>query len=236
MAVGLYEKLSEFICPYPEEQAEVGEGYETKLGFLSTEESEAIVKSVDALFYDAPEAVKACVADNIQLIIDLVRAVKVNAHTSFQGIRSRERGLQLLNLNDPRLFTHVWGSTEPTNWYKEFTEPGVYEYIGTPSAPEITPEEEGVIIFGFLDTIVKKDNVNSEPESAVKAVKIYKNGKIYFQSTNFECQEFTPLEEPIIVLPESNFYIQARCTAGKTRMVPVGVKILIRTNFAKMFE
>ncbi len=169
------DRLREYIRPYEEEMSEVS-GVETKLGRLSTEESELLVRSVETLLWDSPECIKSCVAENFDLLIDLVRSVKLNSHSSYIGFRSKEKGLQLLHI-DPSMFNHVWGTTDVSDWSKTIDTAGVYDFIGTPDSPETTAEEEGYIVFGFVDLVCRKDYPNAQPSSPVKHVCIVKDGR-----------------------------------------------------------
>jgi len=217
---------------YPEETAEVA-GVETKISSLSQEETERLAMSINSLLYGAPDVIVENVADNFDLVVDLVRAVKSFSRSPYQGIRSKEKGLQIIRLT-PDVFTYIWGATGATNWTYEVTIAGVYDYVGTPDSPETTAEEEGLIIFGFLDTSTTKP---------VKRVQIVKDGRSkFYQDLSFEylCAydsvPYIPLEEPILILPESSFYIKVQTSAGTTKLEPVGFKVLMRTEIAKFFE
>jgi len=236
------------IRSFREEVAEVA-GVEMKLAGLREEETEALLNMIDKYLYaNASDAVKTLVAENADLIIDLVRAVKAETKQEFAGPRARgnqltiravkaetkqefagprARGNQLtiVDLTADQL-TRVWGATGANDYSYTATATGSVDYIGTSANPESTAEEEGIIYLGFIEEAITPK---------VNKVLLTKNGDPYPYSNLCwdEQRDFylAPLPEPYFLPPETSYYISVNFfKTGKVEMKPVAFKVLQAKN------
>jgi len=210
---------------FKEESAELA-GVEMKLAALSEFEVETIINMVDKMLYkNASDAVKSLVAENMDLIIDLIRAVKAETKQEFAGPRAKGNALTLVDLTAD-VFTYVWGATGATSFDTEHTTTGAKDYIGTSTNPQTVAEEEGIIILGFIDRVANP---------TVNKVILTKKGDPYpYQTLVWDANDDFPLAalpEPFIMTPETNFYIQANVfRTGICKMRPVGFKVVQGKN------
>jgi len=216
------------IRSFREESSELA-GVEMKLAALSEFEIETIVNMIDKMLYkNANYAVKSLITENFDLIVDLIRAVKAETKQEFGGPRAKGNALTLIDLT-PDVFTNIWGGAT-TTYEIEHTSTGAKDYIGTSASPESVAEEEGIIILGFVDRVTNP---------TVNKVLLTKNGDPYpYQTLNWDVIDDFPLAslpEPIIVTPESNFYIQANVyRTGICKMRPVGFKVIQGKNILSL--
>ena len=216
------------IRSFREETAELA-GVEMKLASLTENEVETIVDMLDKMLYkNANYAVKSLVVENIDLIIDLIRAVKAETKQEFAGPRAKGNALTLVDMTAD-LFTYVWGNTGAMTFEIEHTTTGPKDYIGTEASPQTIGEEEGMIILGFIDTATEK---------TVNKVLLTKNGEPYpYHTLVWEAVDDFPvaaLPEPYIFTPETNFHIQAYVyKTGYCKMRPLGFKVLQGKNIMK---
>ena len=185
---------------------------------------------IDKMLYkNANYAVKSLVAENMDLIFDVIRAVKAETKQEFAGPRAKGNALTLVDLTAD-VFTYVWGSTGATDFETEHTSTGAKDYIGTSANPQSIAEEEGMIILGFIDRATIP---------TVNKVLLTKNGEPYpYQTLDWESVDDFPLAalpEPYIFTPETNFYIKVNVfRTGICKMKPVGFKVLQGKNILSL--
>ncbi|MHA1288828.1 MAG: hypothetical protein ACTSPB_15660 [Candidatus Thorarchaeota archaeon] len=213
------------IRSYREEVAEVA-GVEMKLASLSERENEALLNMLDKYLYvNASDAVKNLVVENVDLIVDLVRAVKAETKQEFAGPRARGNQLTIVDITADQL-TRVWGATGATDFSYTATATGAVDYIGTSANPETTAEEEGLIYLGFTESAVA-------PKT--NKMLLTKNGDAYpYSNLMWESQEefyLAALPEPYFIPPETSYYISVNFfKTGKVEMKPIGFKVLQAKN------
>lgn len=218
-----------FIDNYDEEVKKVA-GVETKLAEMTKVEVEALARMLNKMLYlESNVAVKQLYADNFDLIIDLVRAVKTETKQSFGGARARGNQLTVVDLT-PDVFDYIWGSSGATDYTFTASSTGAQDYLGTSANPESVAEEEGYIILGVVEL---------SPTPKVNKIHLTKNGDPYAYNTlKFEVDEsayVAALPEPWIFTPESTFYVQANFfKTGNVEMEPIGLKVLQAKNIMSL--
>ena len=210
---------------YREEEVEVA-GSTRKLAALSEAECESILSLMDRLYYEnANKATRALVAENAELVIDLVRAVKTETKQEFAGPVARGNQLTLVDMTAD-VFTRVWGGTSPIEFVNTISATGSTDYIGTSSNPESVAEEEGYVFLGLTE-------LAASPK--INKVLLTKNGDAYpYGNLNWDVDEdyyLAALPEPYFLPPETSYYITVYANkTGTTELKPIGFKVLQAKN------
>jgi len=211
--------VREFIKSYSEEVAEVA-GVEMKLASMRSEEVGELAKIIDKLLYlEANESIKQLYAENFDLVIDLIRAVKTETKQDFAGIRARGNQLTIVTLTADQ-FARVWGTTGKLDFTYTATSTGAVDYLGTTTNPETVVEESGYLILGFQELSISPK---------INKCQLTKNGDKYiWNNIDFEADEnfyVAALTEPWFFPPESNFHVQMNFyKTGKVELRPIGIR------------
>lgn len=215
------DEVSGYVKNYPEEVSRLA-GIETKLASMSQDEVNILAKMLDKILYiETNEAVKKLYSENFDVIVDVVRAVKTETKQEFAGPRATGNQLTIVDLT-PDVFTRVWGATGASDFTYVAASTGVVDYIGTSANPEVTAEEEGLVILGFVELAMSPK---------INKVQFTKNGTPYvWNNLKFETDDsfyVAALPEPWVILPESTYFARVNFfKTGKTELVPLGVKVL----------
>jgi len=227
--VRFINSVKEFIRNYSEEVAEVA-GVEMKLASMKSEEVSELAKMIDKLLYlEANESIKQLYAENFDLVIDLIRAVKTETKQDFAGVRARGNQLTIVGLTADQ-FTRVWGTTGKLDFTYTATSTGAVNYLGTATDPEVVLEESGYLILGFQELSISPK---------INKCQLVKNGDKYiWNNIDFEADEnfyVAALAEPWFFPPESNFYVKMNFfKTGKTELRPIGVKAVQAKNVMEL--
>ena len=146
----LKDMVREYVRNFSEEVAEVA-GVEMKLASMRSDEVGELTKIIDRLiYYEANASIKQMFAENFDLVIDLIRAVKTETKQEFAGVRARGNQLTIVMLTADQ-FARVWGTPGKPDFTYTATTTGAVDYLGTPTNPEVVPEEAGYLILGFTE-------------------------------------------------------------------------------------
>lgn len=195
------------------------------LAELRQDEHEKILQLLDTYYYtNANPSVKDLVVENEDMITNLVRVVKQEVNQSFAGGLARGQALTLVDL-EAEQFTNVYGASA-TSWENNIAGTGAFDYIGTSASAESVSEEEGYLIFGFIEKV---------PTPKVNKVMPQKNSETYpYSGLSWKSDEdvlLAPLPEPYFFPPESTFYIQGKANkTGDIELIPLGVKVMRGKN------
>jgi len=206
----------------PESTIEIA-GVTTKGSNFTETENNALINMLDKLYYvNSMQSIKNNIAENYDILVDVIRAVKTNTKQPFEGVFAKGNSLTLKPLHEED-FNTVFGQTTDKTFEYDVVDGTVYDYIGTSAQPETTVEEEAIIILGFLEM---------NPDPKIYKVKFSKNGEDYIpQSLEFnevEEDQYVPLPEPYVILPESTYNIKVKADeTGTTYLVPIGFRILM---------
>jgi len=212
-----------------EESAKIA-GVEVKLAEFSQEEIRKVLDMLDSLFYqNAYPAVRSLIAENLDLIIDLIRIVKAETKQDFGGIRAKGNQLTLVRVTADMLGT-VWGQSGKTDFTYTATSTGPVFYIGTDTNPEKTTEEEGIIYLGFVEKAVT-------PKTNKLQLTKHKEPYLPFD-LNWEVDQdiyLAKLVEPIMILPETEYYMKTNFyKVGTVEMEPIALKVMQAKNVPRL--